>query len=90
MRAFCKEMLKDYPDVMTTLQVAKFTGHCKNSVAKRCNKKELRNLFIKQRFLIPREYLLDFLVSKYFIGISVKAKNHKKFNREIRNLRPDN
>ena len=87
MRSFYKKELKDCPDVMTTLEVAKITGYCKNSVGKWCSKKELKSLFIKQRFQIPKEYLLDFLVSRHFIGIAVKSKKHKQFNKQIRNLR---
>lgn len=75
---------------MTTQQVASFTGYGKTSVGNWCKKKELQSFFMKQRFQVPKEYLLDFLVSRYFIGIVVKSKKHKKFNRQIRNLRSDN
>ena len=87
MRAFYKKILKDCPDVMTTSEVSKFTGYCKNSVAIWCNKHELQSFLMKQRFQIPKEYLLDFLLSRYFIRIAVKSKKHNQFNKQIRNLR---
>ena len=58
-----------------------------SSVAKWCSKQELKSFFIRQKFKIPKEYLLDFLVSKYFIGIAVKSEKHQKFNAKIRKMR---
>jgi hypothetical protein len=87
MRLFYKRLLHEQPDVMTIEQVAQFTGYCKNSVGRWCSKQQLKNFFIRRRFQIPKEYLLDFLTSKYFVGISVKSEEHKRFNEQIRNLR---
>jgi len=87
MQQYYEKLLSKQPDVMTVEQVASFTGYCKNSVGRWCGKQELKNFFIRQRFHIPKEYLLDFLVSKYFIGIAVKSVKHQKFNTEIRKLR---
>ena len=42
---------------------------------------------IQQKFQIPKEYRLDFLVSRYFIGIAVKSEKHKKFNEQLKKLR---
>ena len=90
MRQYYEKILKRQPDVMTVEQVANFTGYSKNSVGWWCNKQKLKSLFVRQRYHIPKEYLLDFLVSKYFIEIAVKAVEHQKFNRQIRNLRSNN
>ncbi len=50
-------------------------------------KKELKKVFSLNRDLeYPKEYLLDFLVSKYFIGIAVKSAKHKIFNQEIHKM----
>lgn len=87
MRDFYKKLLERYSDVMTVEQVATFTGYCNNSVSKWCSKKQLKCFFIRQQFHIPKEYLLDFLVSKYFIGIAVKSAKHKRFNEKLRSLR---
>lgn len=87
MRGFYEIKLKNYPDVMTSLEIAEFTGYCKNTVGRWCSKKELKCFFLKQQYQIPKVYLLDFLVSKFFIGIAVKSEKHKQFNRLIRNMR---
>lgn len=87
MRQFYAALLEKQPDVMTVEQVAAFTGYCKNSVGRWCSKEQLKCFFIKQKYRIPKEYLLDFLTSKYFIGIAVKSEKHKKFNKQLRKLR---
>lgn len=86
MRQYYERLLKNNPDVMPVEQVAQFTGYNKNSVSRRCGKKELKCFYIKQRYQIPKEYLLDFLVSRYFIGIAVKSVKHQRFNEQIRKL----
>ena len=63
MRQYYERLLKNNPDVMSVEQVAQFTGYNKNSVSRWCGKKELKCFYIKQRYQIPKEYLLDFLVS---------------------------
>lgn len=86
MRQYYEMLLKDYPDVLNVRQVAQFTGYGESSVAKWCSKQELKSFLIRQKFKIPKEYLLDFFVSRYFIGIAVKSEKHQKFNEKIRKL----
>lgn len=87
MRQYYERLLKNNLDVMSVEQGAQFTGYNKNSVSRWCGKKELKCFYIKQRYQIPKEYLLDFLVSRYFIGIAVKSVKHQRFNEQIRKLR---
>lgn len=86
MRQYYEMLLKDYPDVLNVRQVAQFTGYGESSVTKWCSKQDLKNFFIRQKFQIPKEYLLDFLVSRYFIGIAVKSEKHKMFNEQLKKL----
>lgn len=85
-RRFKIKTMKNYPDVLNVRQVVQFTGYGESSVAKWCSKQELKSFLIRQKFKIPKEYLLDFFVSRYFIGIAVKSEKHQKFNEKIRKL----
>ena len=58
----------------------KFTGYCRNTVNKWCQKGKLKHFNIKQENYIPKPYLIDFLVSWDYIGIAVKSKTHKRRN----------
>jgi len=83
MRQFYEAALKRYPDVLTTKQVSEFTGYGESSVVRWCSKQQLKNFYIKRRLFIPKEYLIDFLVSWHFIGISVKSDSHRRLDNQI-------
>ena len=87
MRGFYEALLFNHPDVLTTMQVAAFTGYNKNSVSSWCSKGVLKAFFLKQSYHIPKEYLIDFLASKSFICIAVQSNRHKWFNEQIRRMR---
>ena len=84
MREFYKVELEIYPDdVLTTNQISEFTGYSHSSVVRWCNKQYLQNFYIKHRFYVPKEYLLDFFTSRHFINISVKSELHKERNQRM-------
>ena len=83
MRQFYEKELASWPDVMTIKQVSAFTGYGKTSVERWCNKQYLKSFYTKRRYYIPKEYLIDFLTSWHFIGISVKSKTNRKLNERI-------
>ena len=86
MRQFYEAALKRYPDVLTTKQISEFTGYGVSSVVRWCSKQQLKNFYIKRRLFIPKEYLIDFLVSWHFIGISVKSHTHRIQDEQIINI----
>lgn len=86
MRQSYEKELALWPDVMTIKQVSAFTGYGKTSVERWCNKQYLKNFYIKRRYYIPKEYLIDFLVSWNFIGIVVKSENHKEMLKQMHQI----
>ena len=54
-----------------------------SSVVRWCNKQYLQNFYIRHCFYVPKEYLLDFFVSRHFINISVKSELHKERNQQL-------
>ena len=83
MRQFYEAALKHYPDVLTTKQISEFTGYGESSVVRWCSKQQLKSFYIKRRLFIPKEYLIEFLVSWHFIGISIKSETHRKLNKQL-------
>lgn len=84
MRQFYEKELSSWPDVMTIKQVSDFTGYGETSVVRWCSKGYLQHFFIKQKYLVPKIYLLDFIVSWAYIGIAVKSDLHIQRNKRIR------
>lgn len=58
-------------------------GYSHSSVVRWCHKQSLQNFYIRHRFYVPKEYLLDFFTSRRFINISVKSELHKERNQQL-------
>lgn len=61
-----------YPDVLTVIEVSEITGYHRNSVAKWCTKKLMHCFNMGNRFLVPKPFLLEFMLSPYFQGLKSK------------------
>ena len=83
MRKFYEAKLGKYPDVLSSKQISSFTGYDTTSVNNWCEKSKLKHFSIKRKNLVPKPYLIDFLVSKDYIGIGVKSKKHKNMNKKL-------
>lgn len=86
MRQFYEEELAPWPDVMTIKQVSAFTGYGKTSVERWCSKQYLKNFYIKRRYYIPKEFLVDFLASWRFIGKTVKSEIYRRLDKKVVDL----
>ncbi len=84
MHHYYDAVLEPYPDVLSIAQISEYTGYGKSSVVRWCSKQHLKSFNIKGCYHVPKEYLVSFLVSWYFIGISVKSSKHKTINKQIR------
>ena len=83
MRKFYEAKLGKYPDVLSSKQISSFTGYDTTSVNIWCDKNKLKHFYIKRKNLVPKPYLIDFLVSWDYIGIGVKSKKHKNMNKKL-------
>lgn len=83
MRQLYEAELERYPDVLSTRQISDFTGYEKSSVERWCTTGHLKHFFIRKKFLVPKDYLLEFIESPYYIGIAVKSKLHKERNQQL-------
>lgn len=68
------QMLAIYPDVMTVQEVARFTGYEKSTVVVWCRKNKLRYFDMGNRFIIPKPFLLDFIMGPGFQGMRTKKQ----------------
>ena len=68
------QMLTFYPDVMTVQEVARFTGYEKSTVVVWCRKNKLRYFDMGNRFIIPKPFLLDFIMGPGFQGMRTKKQ----------------
>jgi len=83
LRRFYSKRLKGFPDVLTVLDVTEITGFVAQSV-QRWIGREYMKAFTKQRgFHIPKESLIDFLVSPVYNSIQDKSEKQVTTLREF-------
>lgn len=83
MRAYYKDKLSAFPDVLTTTQVKLLTGYGENTVRAWIEKGELPYLDCLAGWRIPKIWLIDFLCAPYCNGITRKSPAHLAFLDEI-------
>ena len=77
-RRYYAEKLADNKEVLLAKKVAEFTGYCPRTVTDWVNNKKLRAIALPERYIVPKEYLINFLVSDYY-NKSIIKKPHKHF-----------
>ena len=86
-RRYYTEKLAGYKEVLLAKEVAEFTGYCLHTVTGWVNNKKLRAIALPERYIVPKEYLINFFVSDYY-NKSIIKKTQKHFTMlwEIYNL----
>ena len=75
LREYYEDISKRLPDLMDVYEVSGFTGYSEKTVRRWCNTSVLKHLTINRKFLIPHEYLLDFMISDYYLTLIRRSKN---------------
>ena len=68
----------EYGEVLTTLEVAEMTGLHKNTVQKYAKAGHIKWLERRPTYLIPKQYLLEFVVTRRFIEAKSESETFKK------------
>jgi hypothetical protein len=65
--AYYEEIYNEYPDIVNVSDIAKMTGFSISSILKWLQKEMIISFKIKNAYKVPKEFLLQFLVNKYFL-----------------------
>ena len=83
LRRHLEQQLADAPDVLTVEQIARFTGYTPHTVSRWCTEGRLRTIQRRPRFMVPKTWLLDYLVSDDYNRITRKSGKHYGMIREV-------
>ena len=75
-RTFLSNRIANYDDVISPSAVVEITGYTLKTVSSWCEKGKLKSFNIFNRVKIPKEYLVNFLVSDEGLLIAKKSKKH--------------
>lgn len=59
-----KKKWSSFPDVLTVGDVIKLTGYCQTTISKWISKKKLFGLWYHNRYLIPKDRLIEYMTTK--------------------------
>lgn len=82
-RKYYESKLCSYKDVMTTNDVSDVLGYSTKTVIDWYSKNEIKCFLIHKKLRFPKEYLLDFMLSKRFNEIANKSKKHMELLKEV-------
>lgn len=85
-RKYYENRLEEQPDVMTAWMISEFTGYGNSAVINWCKKGYLKSFFIGQKYQIPKEYLLDYLVSEKYRCKASRSREQCRRDEEIEEL----
>jgi len=68
----------DYADVLTTADVAEMTGLNKNTIVKLAQTGHIKYITDTPKYLIPKQYLLEFVVTRRFIEAKTESVLFRK------------
>lgn len=71
-----ESILQNYPDVLTSAQVAEVTGYHHETIVRWCSQKKLEFFYIRRSYLIPKVSLVEYLTEKRCHAINDSAKEH--------------
>ncbi len=76
LREFYEKKLEPYVDVLNVAEVAAFTGYDHKTVTSWIRTGRLEALLLLDRYIVPKELLLNWLTSERYNNIERKSKEH--------------
>ena len=79
-----EEICAPYPDLLTMKNVMKLTGYTEKTVGTWKAKGFIMWFRNDKAYFIPKEHLIEFMMSTHFRGIAHKSSEHLKIERKLR------
>ncbi len=76
LRSYYTIKMKDYPDVITSIDIQVVTGYSKEIIRKWIKSDKIIGCISRKKFRIAKDDLIDFLISPYYAKIIRKSKTH--------------
>ncbi len=75
-KTYYSNKLRKLPDVLSARDVRNITGYSKEAVRKWIVGEKLVAVISRNKFIVAKEDLLEFLMSNYYLKITRKLKEH--------------
>ena len=71
LRAVCEATLEPFPDVMDPRQISQAIGYADTTIVKWCGEGRIRSFQIRNIYMVPKPWLIDFLLTPHFLNQTV-------------------
>ena len=78
LRPVYNKTLEAFSDVLDPVQISKAIGYSDETIKKWCADGEIRNFRINKVYMVPKVWLIDFLLSPGFLNKMVVSQWHRK------------
>jgi hypothetical protein len=75
---YFKFIYGDYDDVLTVADISEMTGLNVNTITKLLQRGYIKAISNSPLYLVPKQYLLDFVVTPRFIELQTKSETFNK------------
>jgi len=75
---YFKHIYSDFDEILTTAEVVVMTGLNKSTVLKLLKAGKIKSLEARPKYLIPKKYLLEFVVTRRYIEAKTDSESFKK------------
>lgn len=75
---YFKYIYADCPSILTTADVTEMTGLCKKTILQYLKNGEIKSLGITNKYIIPKQNVLEFVASPVFIDCKSNSEAFKK------------
>lgn len=83
MKKFYEDELCNYPDIIDVSTVISLTVFSKSAITNWVRLKKLKEIRAKKKFYIPKEYLIEFLISPNYRQIRRKTEKQLKMMKKF-------
>ena len=80
---YFKSIYSDYDDVLTVADIVKMTGLDKSTVTKLLKQGVIKSITANPKYLIPKQYLLEFVATPRFIEYRTNSEHFLKILEEF-------
>ena len=75
---YFEHIYSEYTDVLTTADIIEMTGLNKSTVLKLLKSEKIKSMPNSPKYIIPKKYLLEFLITPRFIESNTISETYKK------------
>ena len=76
LRVYMEKQTEEYDDLLSVSKVTEITGYSSITIQRWCSKVGLKSFRSSRGLLIPKQCLVDFLLSAYVSDLSSKSQKH--------------